>query len=80
MASVVESTERALSEVEQGSAQGLLDNRNVGPGGPAVAQPTARTPARSGPGDSLAELLAAASGPRAGPVSLTVARLSGGRL
>ena len=28
MASVVESTERALSEVEQGSAQGLLDNRN----------------------------------------------------
>jgi hypothetical protein len=28
-ASVVESTERALSEVEQGSAQGLLDNRNV---------------------------------------------------
>jgi hypothetical protein len=28
MASVVESTERALSEVEQGSAQGLLDNRS----------------------------------------------------
>jgi hypothetical protein len=28
MASVVESTVRALSEVEQGSAQGLLDNRN----------------------------------------------------
>ena len=51
-------------------------------GGPAVAQPPARTPARSGPGDSLAESLAAASGPRAGPgpVSVTVARLSGGRL
>jgi hypothetical protein len=35
MASVVESTERALSEVEQGSAQGLLDNRNGRPGPPA---------------------------------------------
>jgi hypothetical protein len=35
-----------------------------------VAQPPARTPARSGPGDLLAESLAAASGPGAGRASL----------